>query len=116
MVYLFQTNIKDSKKINVGLRKIYGIGKTFSKKITEQLGMSHRVKISRLSNAQLQYITRVISNSFNIGSQVKQERNENIRRLIRISCYRGFRHVNRLPVRGQRTRDNAQTCRKLKHY
>ena len=113
MVYLFQTIINDNQSIKKGLQKLYGIGPKSSQRIAELLGVSSKTKIDQLSQNQIQEIKSLISKNFKINNVLKRVKSENIRRLIEISSYRGFRHVKALPTRGQRTRDNARTAKKL---
>nr|YP_010470400.1 ribosomal protein S13 [Symbiochloris sp. SG-2018]UVF37888.1 ribosomal protein S13 [Symbiochloris sp. SG-2018] len=113
MVYLFQTIINDNQSIKKGLQKLYGIGPKSSQRIAELLGVSSKTRIDQLSQNQIEEIKSLISKNFKINNVLKRVKSENIRRLIEISSYRGFRHVKALPTRGQRTRDNARTAKKL---
>ena len=113
MVYLFQTFIKDNKSLQTGLQKLYGIGPKFSKRIAESLGISPKTKMYQLSQYQIQHLRRLILHEYSIGSTLKRDYLGNIRSLVQMSSYRGFRHIEGLPTRGQRTRDNAKTAKRL---
>ena len=71
-------------------------------------------KLSNLSKDKIKLISDFIDNTFTIGSKLSQEKVVNIKRLIKMSSYRGFRHVQGLPSRGQRTHTNAKTSRKFR--
>jgi small subunit ribosomal protein S13 len=114
MVYIFQTNIVEKKQIQLGLTKIQGLGRKSSQRIAENLGISKSTKMKSLNLSMIQQLTYFINQNFKVGSELLLKSNENIKRLVRISCYRGFRHTGGLPTRGQRTHTNANTCRRLK--
>lgn len=113
MVYLLNTNINQNKKAALALCKIYGIGKTLSKKICNQLGLNENVKFNQLNEAQMEKISQLINENFYFGTELKQILYKQKIRLVRISSYRGFRFKQGLPSRGQRTHTNANTARIL---
>ena len=113
MVYLFQTFIKDNKSLQMGLQKLFGIGSKSSKKIAESLGVCAKTRLDQLGQYQIQRLKRAILHEYDVGSSLEQRLLSNINRLVLISSYRGFRHIENLPTRGQRTHDNARTVRKL---
>ena len=115
MVYILNTNLKNKKRINIALSDIFGLGKNLSKQICDQLGISTQLKVKQLTNIQLELLTQIINQNYNISLDLKRNITKNIQRLVRIASYRGFRHTEGLSVRGQRTHGNARTCRKLKH-
>lgn len=114
MVYIYNTNLKDKKKVRFALCEIYGIGKVLSNQICESLGFSERYKVSQLTNLQVQQLSQLIAENFLIGTEKKRDLRDNRNRLIQIGCYRGFRHSRGLPVRGQRTHGNARTVRRMR--
>ena len=85
-------NIPDHKHAVIALTSIYGVGKTRSKAILAAAGIAEDVKISELSEEQIDTL-----------------RDEVAKRLMDLGCYRGLRHRRGLPVRGQRTKTNART-------
>lgn len=107
MAYFLNTNINTNKKTSIALCTIFGIGKTLSKKICNTLGLNENVKFFQLNNAQLEKISELINDFFDFGNEYKQVLQNNKKRLIKISTYRGFRHKQKLPCRGQRTHTNA---------
>jgi small subunit ribosomal protein S13 len=114
MVYILNTKLKNEKKIEFALSQIFGISLNLAKQICGQLGFSCDTRISKLSNSQIDELSQIISQYYFIGPELKKNIKLNIQRLIRIGCYRGFRHTESLPVRGQRTHGNARTSRNLK--
>lgn len=114
MIYLFHTNLQPNKTVNKALEKIHGIGRKQSQQICNQLGISNQIRINQLSNNQLEKLTNLVNTNYQIGSDLARVRKNNITRLVRIASYRGFRHTEGLPVRGQRTHGNSKTCRKFK--
>ena len=113
MIYLLHTYFKNIKKVVIALQEIYGVGGTLSKQICDQLGLNDKVKIHQLTSSQIDVLIRLISKNYLISSPLKRRVRNDIERLIKISSYRGFRHTQKLPVRGQRTSTNAQTCRRM---
>ena len=114
MVYLLNTNLNNKKKVSTALCDIYGLGKFQSKQICIQLGISENLRIKQLTGFQLEQLTQLITQDYNIGIDLKRSVQQNIQRLIKIASYRGFRHIEGLSVRGQRTHGNCRTVRKLK--
>jgi len=94
-------NIPPHQHAEIGLTAIFGIGRTRSRKICEACGIAYSKKIKDLTDADLE--------KFTIEGDLRRETTMNIKRLMDIGCYRGFRHRRGLPMRGQRTRTNART-------
>jgi small subunit ribosomal protein S13 len=114
MVYFFNTNLENNKKVKIALTNIYGIGKKLSCQICDKIGISDQIRVKQLTNAQLEKLAILINQKVIVGSDLKQQKRKNINRLIKIASYKGFRHTESLPCRGQRTHGNAQTVRKTK--
>ena len=114
MVYLLHTNLNNKKKVSLALCDIYGLGNFQSKQICMQLGISENIRIKQLTGFQLEQLTQLITQEYNIGVDLRRAVQQNIQRLVKIASYRGFRHTEGLPVRGQRTHGNSRTVRKLK--
>jgi len=111
MVRILGVLLPDEKKINYALTLIYGIGWPTSNKILTQLKIDKNKKVKDLNEEELRKITAYIEKNYKVEGELKEEINENIKRLKEIACYRGIRHIKNLPVRGQRTRSNARTKR-----
>ena len=97
------------KRIEIGLTYIYGIGRSTSKKILEQLKMNPDTLTDDLTDAEINDIRKVIDGQVKVEGELRTEISMNIKRLMDLGCYRGLRHRKGLPVRGQRTSTNART-------
>jgi small subunit ribosomal protein S13 len=98
-----------TKRIEIGLTYIYGIGRNRSNNILAAAGVSPDVRVKDLSEEDVRKISRVIEEAGGVEGDLRKEVSMNIKRLMEIGCYRGLRHRRNLPVRGQRTRTNART-------
>ena len=101
-------NIPPHQHSEIGLTAIYGIGRTRARKICEACGIAYSKKVKDLDDGDLEKIREAV-NTFTIEGDLRRETTMNIKRLMDIGCYRGFRHRRGLPMRGQRTRTNART-------
>ena len=101
-------NIPPHKHAEIGLTAIYGIGRTTAQKICTAVGIPFSKKIKDLNDSELEKIRDEIGR-LTIEGDLRRELSINIKRLMDLGCYRGFRHRRGLPVRGQRTRTNART-------
>jgi small subunit ribosomal protein S13 len=101
-------NIPPHKHAEIGLTSIYGIGRPTAQKICDAVGVPYSKKIKDLNDAELEKIRDEI-NKMTIEGDLRRETTMNIKRLMDLGCYRGFRHRRGLPMRGQRTRTNART-------
>lgn len=101
-------NIPPHKHAEIGLTHIYGIGRTTAQKICDAVGIAYAKKIKDLSDADLEKIREEVG-KLTIEGDLRREVSINIKRLMDLGCYRGFRHRRGLPLRGQRTRTNART-------
>lgn len=116
MVYVLNTNLNVKKKLYCSLSQIYGLGKHNCLQICDQLGISENIRLKQLSVFQIEQLTQLITQNYDIGLEIKRSALQNIQRLVKIASYRGFRHIEGLPVRGQRTHGNSKTSRKLKFH
>jgi small subunit ribosomal protein S13 len=101
-------NIPPHKHTEIGLTSIYGIGRTTAQSICDACGISYSKKIKDLTDSDLEKIREEVG-KLTIEGDLRREISINIKRLMDLGCYRGFRHRRGLPVRGQRTRTNART-------
>lgn len=101
-------NIPDHKHAVIALTAIYGIGKTRSQAICAAADIAEDVKISELSEEQIDKLRDEVG-KFTVEGDLRREVTLNIKRLLDLGCYRGLRHRRSLPVRGQRTKTNART-------
>lgn len=100
-----------SKRIEIGLTYIYGIGRNLSNEILEKAGIDPGKKVQDLTESEIAALREVIDREYRVEGDLRREVQSNIRRLVDIGCYRGLRHRRNLPVHGQRTRTNARTKR-----
>ena len=101
-------NIPDNKHLNIALTYIYGIGRTSAEKICDALNLEYSIKVSKLTEADLDNIRTEVS-KLNLEGDLRREVSMNIKRLMDLGTNRGIRHRRGLPVRGQRTSTNART-------
>jgi small subunit ribosomal protein S13 len=104
-------DIPKNKQAWVSLQYIYGIGPSVSRKILEKTGINADVKVSDLTEDEVNRIRDVIDKEYKVEGDLRKEVELNIKRLIEIGSYRGSRHRHSLPSRGQRTRTNARSRR-----
>ena len=109
MARIAGVDLPRTKRIEVGLTYIYGIGRKRSNDILTEAGVSPDVRIKDLSEDDVRKISRVLEEAGGVEGDLRKEISLNIKRLMEIGCYRGLRHRRNLPVRGQRTRTNART-------
>lgn len=102
-------DIPEDKPVWVALTYIYGIGETSAREIIEKAGISDGQRAYDLSEDDISQLNSIIERDYKIEGELRQEVRRNIQRLKDIDCYRGIRHKNDLPVRGQRTQSNART-------
>lgn len=101
-------NIPPHKHTEIGLTSIYGIGRTTAQKICTAAGIPFNKKVKDLDDSDLEKIREEVGR-LTIEGDLRRELSMNIKRLMDLGCYRGFRHRRGLPMRGQRTRTNART-------
>ena len=98
-----------TKRVEIGLTYIYGIGRDRAGKILVNAGVSGDVRVKDLTDDDVRKISRVIEEQGGVEGDLRKEISMNIKRLMEIGSYRGMRHRRNLPARGQRTRTNART-------
>ncbi len=103
-------NIPKEKRFVISLTYIYGIGLTTAQEICKTAKINLELRTHQLSEAQLATVREVIAKrGLVLEGDLKRKVGADVKRLIEIGCYRGIRHVKKLPVRGQRTHTNAKT-------
>lgn len=103
-------DIPDNKKIAFSLRYIYGVGPEMADDILKVTKIDRNKRAKDLTGDEINKIAQQLD-KYSVGGQLRRVVRDNIQRLKRINCYRGSRHRQGLPVRGQRTRTNARTGR-----
>ena len=102
-------NIPTNKRVEIALQYIHGIGPAAAKDITGKVGIDAARRVNQLTDAEVLSIRETIDRDYTVEGDLRRETSMNIKRLMDLGCYRGFRHRRGLPVRGQRTRTNART-------
>jgi small subunit ribosomal protein S13 len=100
--------IPDQERVEIGLTRFYGIGRTNVKELAKAAKIDLNTRIKDLSRDDVANIMKALE-TFKIEGDLKKEIRENIERLKAIHSYRGIRHIVSLPARGQRTRTNSRT-------
>lgn len=114
MVFFMQQNLRPHLNMRKALTLIYGIGFFTANQLCDQLGLSQTMQVKHMSASQLDKLARVMSHYHVTGIELHRLVMQDVSRFVRISCYKGFRFTQGLPVRGQRTHTNARNTRKKK--
>jgi small subunit ribosomal protein S13 len=110
MARLIGIEIPDRKRIEIALCYIYGIGPSTAAEILENAKIDPSVRAKDLTEEQISKLVHVMTEGkYLIEGDLRREISMNLKRLQAIKCYRGMRHIKKLPVRGQRTSTNART-------
>jgi len=109
MARIAGVDLPANKPAFIGLTAIFGIGRATAMEILEKAEIPNGKRIKELTNEEIDSLRRIIEETYKVEGEKKSEIRQNINRLKDIKCYRGIRHRQGLPVRGQRTRTNART-------
>jgi small subunit ribosomal protein S13 len=109
MARIAGVDLPRTKRVEIGLTYIYGIGRKRSNDILSAAGVSGDVRVKDLTEEDVRSISKVIEDVGGVEGDLRKEISMNIKRLMEIGCFRGLRHRRNLPVRGQRTRTNSRT-------
>ena len=99
------------KRVEIGLTYIYGIGRASSNRILTAAGVNPDTRVKDLTDDEVKKLANTIAETQTVEGDLRREIAMNIKRLQEIGCYRGIRHRKSLPVRGQKTKTNARTCK-----
>ncbi|MBP7057866.1 30S ribosomal protein S13 [Candidatus Gracilibacteria bacterium] len=108
MARIAGVNLPKDKRVEVGLTAIYGIGREMSKRILSETNISPDIRVKDLTEDQVNKLREKIE-KMAVEGDLRRKQQLDIKRLMEIGSYRGFRHRRNLPVRGQKTRKNART-------
>ena len=108
MARIAGVDIPRNKRVEISLTYIFGIGKSTSNKILEKAGVDKNIRVKDLTEEQVAQLRAAVE-EYKIEGELRKEIRLNIKRLLDIKSYRGLRHRNGLPVRGQKTKTNART-------
>jgi small subunit ribosomal protein S13 len=102
-------DLPKEKRVEVALTYIYGIGRPSANKILAKANVNKDTRVSKLTETEVVRIRDTLEQDYKVEGDLRREVATNIKRLMDIGSYRGFRHRKSLPVRGQRTHTNART-------
>lgn len=111
MARIAGVDLPRDKRIEIGLRYIYGIGPTRAKEIIAKTGVNPDTRVKDLSESDVAILREAVETNYQVEGDLRRQEAMYIKRLMDIGSYRGRRHRMGLPVRGQRTRTNARTRR-----
>jgi small subunit ribosomal protein S13 len=109
MARIAGVDLPRTKRVEIGLTYIYGIGRKRSNDVLSAAGVSGDVRVKDLTEDDVRSISKVLEDVGGVEGDLRKEISMNIKRLMEIGCFRGLRHRRNLPVRGQRTRTNSRT-------
>jgi small subunit ribosomal protein S13 len=109
MARIAGVDLPKNERVEIGLTRIFGIGRSLSKRILSETGVNMNTRIKDLTNDDLLKIRAVIERDYRVEGDLRRDISLGIKRLVDIGSYRGQRHRFGLPVRGQRTKTNART-------
>ena len=109
MARIAGVDIPKNKKVEFALPYIYGIGHTMAQQILEESDVDPQKRVHELSEEELLSIRNTITDKISVEGELRGQNSRNIKRLMDIGSYRGFRHRRGLPTRGQNTKNNART-------
>ena len=109
MARIAGVDLPQTKRVEIALTYVYGIGRSRSVKVLHRAGVDRNVRVNDLTEDQLSRIRSILEEEGGVMGDVQKNVQMNIKRLMEIGSYRGLRHRRGLPVRGQRTHTNART-------
>ncbi|MDA8087929.1 MAG: 30S ribosomal protein S13 [Nitrospiraceae bacterium] len=109
MARIAGVDLPKGERVEIGLTRIFGIGRTTSGRILSQTGVDPNIRVKDLKDDDIVKIRAAIEREFKVEGDLRREVAMSIKRLQDIGSYRGMRHRLGLPVKGQRTRTNART-------
>ncbi|OGR93236.1 MAG: 30S ribosomal protein S13, partial [Elusimicrobia bacterium RIFCSPLOWO2_01_FULL_59_12] len=102
-------DLPKDKRIDIALSYIYGVGRPLASKVVVEAQVAPQTRVKDLTEAEINKLSTIITRDYKVEGDLRREIQQNVRRLMDIGSYRGFRHRRNLPCRGQRTRTNART-------
>ena len=109
MPRILGVDLPKEKRIEISLCYLFGVGRSLANKILQEAKISPDQRAKDLTEEEISRVTAIIQKNYKVEGDLRREIAANIKRLIDIGSYRGYRHKKGLPVRGQRTRTNART-------
>ena len=112
MANIVGVELPKDKRLEIALTYIFGIGKTYSKKILSDIGVDENIRVKDLSLEDEKKIREEIQNKYVVEGELRTRNVMDIKRLMGNGSYRGLRHKKGMPCRGQNTKNNAMTRKK----
>ncbi|HMK44892.1 MAG TPA: 30S ribosomal protein S13 [Dissulfurispiraceae bacterium] len=109
MARIAGVDLPKSERVEIGLTRIFGIGRPVANKIIAEAKIDPNTRVKDLTDEETLKIRNLIDRDFKVEGDLRRDIALNIKRLQEIGCYRGQRHQAHLPVHGQRTKTNART-------
>ena len=109
MARISGVDLPREKRVEIGLTYIYGIGRTSADQILKAADVNPDTRVRDLTDDEVRRLSDIINADYTVEGDLRREIAMNIKRLQEIGCYRGIRHREGLPVRGQKTKTNART-------
>lgn len=109
MARIVGVDLPRDKRVEVALSYIYGIGRNRAQDILAHTGVNADTRVKDLTEDELGRLREYIDKNYTVEGDLRREVALNIKRLVEIGCYRGIRHRRGMPVRGQKTKNNART-------
>lgn len=111
MARIAGVTLPNEKRVIIALTYIYGVGDSTAKKVLKEANISEDIRAKNLTEDQVNAIRTILEKQRRLEGDLRRFTLSNIKRLKEIGCYRGIRHIRRLPARGQRTKTNSRTVR-----
>jgi len=109
MARIAGVDLPKTERIEIGLTRIFGIGRSLSRRILSETEVNPNTRVKDLTDEDIVKLRKVIERDYKVEGDLRREISMNVKRLSDIGCYRGVRHRLGLPLRGQRTKTNART-------
>ena len=109
MARIAGVDLPREKRVEIGLTYIFGLGRSKANEILTKTAVNPDTRVRDLTDDEISRLREVIDKEYKVEGDLRREISLNIKRLIEIGCYRGRRHRQGLPLRGQRTKTNART-------
>ena len=109
MARIAGVDLPREKRVEIGLTYIFGLGRSKANELLKKTAVNPDARVRDLTDDEISRLREVIDKEYKVEGDLRREISLNIKRLIEIGCYRGRRHRQGLPLRGQRTKTNART-------
>ena len=108
MARIAGVDLPKNKKVEFGLRYVFGIGPKFAKDIVAATGVNPEKRVHELNEDEIAALNKEIQKNYIVEGDLRKQVQMNIKELMDLGCYRGLRHRKGLPVRGQKSKTNAR--------